>query len=72
MALTLQRDEEVAEISRSHELASEIRKLYGLPEITEKSSVDVIKNLQGALKDFIDDEENPVDAIKASRENLSG
>jgi hypothetical protein len=70
MALTLEADKEAAEITRSHELASEIRKLYGLQEITEKASVDVIKNLQGILKDFIDDQENPVDAVKASRENI--
>lgn len=71
MAITLQTNKEAIEISKSHELASEIRKLYGLQEITAKSSVNVIKSLRGILEDSIDDEESPVDAVKASRENIS-
>lgn len=71
MAITLQADDkEVAEKSKSHELAAEIRKLYGLQPLTTKPSVNVIKSMQGILSDFIDSEESPVDAVKATRENI--
>lgn len=71
VAITSQADDkEAADISKSHELAAEIRKLYGLQAITEKPSINVIKSMESILSDFVDNEESPVDAVKATRENI--
>ena len=61
----------------SHELANDLRELYDLPLISKKEdedliSLDIIINLNGFLKDYATiSEENPIDAIKACRENIS-
>ena len=62
----------------SHELANDLRELYDLPQLPPKEedavvvkSADIITNLNGFLKDYADSEENPVDAIKFIRENIS-
>lgn len=54
----------------SHELASELRDLYGLPPLENEESVETITNLKGLLSNYADSEESPVDAVKSSRENL--
>jgi len=63
----------------SHQLANEIRELYDLPsipseEIAPSSTIEIITNLNGFLKDYIsinDLEENSVDVVKECRENIS-
>ena len=66
----------------SHQLANELRELYDLPPITlekdkeidkEVFSNDIIVNLNGLLKDYdtTDYEDNLVDVIETSRENIS-
>ena len=66
-------------LTTSHELANDLRELYDLPQLPpiEKDvvafkSADIITNLNGLLKDYATDaEENPIDAIKFIRENIS-
>lgn len=58
------------ELLTSHELANELRELYDLPPIIGEISTDIITNLNGLLKEYVDSEESPVDVIKDSRENL--
>ena len=69
----------------SHQMAKELRELYDLPPVNiqkqqedgkeqlqaQQLSSDIITNLNGLLKDYADSEENPVDAIKFIRENIS-
>jgi hypothetical protein len=67
------------DITASNELANDLRELYDLPKLLpiEKDAVvvvessDIITNLNGLLKDYADSEENPIDAIKFIRENIS-
>jgi hypothetical protein len=69
----------------SYQMAKELREMYDLPPIniqkqqegsieqlqTQHISSDIITNLNGLLKDYADSEENPIDAIKFIRENIS-
>jgi hypothetical protein len=66
------------DLTTSHELANDLRELYDLPMISKEEenkdlmSSDIIINLNGFLKDYTpNSEENPVDAIKTCRENIS-
>lgn len=64
------------DLTVSHTLANELRELYDLPQISKEKemiSPDIITNLNGFLKDYAntDSEENPVDDVKAYRENIS-
>jgi hypothetical protein len=58
------------EVLTSHELANELRELYDLPPVIGEISMDIITNLDGLLKEYVDSEESPVDVIKDHRENL--
>jgi hypothetical protein len=63
---------EKEELLVSHELANELRELYDLSPINgEDVSINIITNLNGLLKEYVDSEESPVNVIKDSRENIS-
>jgi hypothetical protein len=54
----------------SHNIADDLRALYGLPKITNKPSPEVIKELKGMLNDYADNEWSAVDVIKDTREDI--
>jgi hypothetical protein len=59
------------EIITSQESADKLRNMFGLSPIEDEVSIiDTITNLKGLLKDNVNTEESPVDAIKDCRENL--
>jgi hypothetical protein len=59
------------ELLASHELANELRELYDLPPLNDEISTDIIANLSGLLKEYVDSVESLVDVIKDGRENIS-
>jgi hypothetical protein len=59
------------ELLASHELANELRELYDLPPLNDEISTDIIANLGGLLKEYVDSVESLVDVIKDGRENIS-
>ncbi len=59
------------EVLASHELANELRELYDLPPLNDEISTDIIANLGGLLKEYVDSVESLVDVIKDGRENIS-
>jgi hypothetical protein len=59
------------EVLTSHELANELRELYDLPPLNDGISTDIIANLGGLLKEYVDSVESLVDVIKDGRENIS-
>ena len=59
------------EVLASHELANELRELYDLPPLNDGISTDIIANLGGLLKEYVDSVESLVDVIKDGRENIS-
>jgi hypothetical protein len=59
------------EVLTSHELANELRELYDLPPLNDGISTDIITNLGGLLKEYVDSVESLVDVIKDGRENIS-
>jgi hypothetical protein len=61
------------DLTASQVLANELREIYDLHPISEeRTSPDIITNLNGFFKDYVDSGENPVDyVIKACRENIS-
>ena len=67
-----------SDLTTSHELANDLWELYDLPMLSKEeededlTSLHIIINLKEFLKDYATiSEENPVDAIKAYRENIS-
>jgi hypothetical protein len=59
------------ELLASHKLANELRELYDLPPLNDGISTDIIANLGGLLKEYVDSVESLVDVIKDGRENIS-
>jgi hypothetical protein len=59
------------ELLTSHKLANELRELYDLPPLNDEISTDIIANLSGLLKEYVDSVESLVDVIKDGRENIS-
>jgi hypothetical protein len=59
------------ELLASHKLANELRELYDLPPLNDEISIDIIANLGGLLKEYVDSVESLVDVIKDGRENIS-
>jgi len=62
-------EQETRKSDISHSSANELRKLYGLPRISHKPNVEVIKEIKGMMKEYAD-EESAVDVIKHSREDV--
>ena len=51
-------------------ISSQLRLLYDLPPITRTPSINVIEELRGILRNYGDDEESSVDAVKSGRESI--
>jgi len=58
------------QVLTSHKLANELRELYDLPPLNDEISTDIIANLGGLLKEYVDSVESLVDVIKDGRENI--
>ena len=61
----------IEELLISHKLANELRELYDLSPLNDGISTDIIANLGGLLKEYVNSVESLVDVIKDSRENIS-
>lgn len=59
------------QVLTSRKLANELRELYDLPPLNDEISTDIIANLSGLLKEYVDSVESLVDVIKDGRENIS-